>query len=226
MRALPSPLLVVTDRLANPVPSAGEGAPRVNARHLLLATIDAVLAGGAGWVWFRERDMDEASRRTLAIAVMIRVHAGGGTFSLGGDAALAAEIGADGVHLPGGTSGDAIRRARDLLPDGIVGTSAHILGEIEVAAKAGANYATLSPVFPTASKPGYGPALGTAALRAASAFGMPVIALGGITPINAGDCRDAGAAGIAVMGGVMRATDPARAAAAFLDGWAQRPDGP
>ena len=55
---------------------------------------------------------------------------------------------------------------------------------------------------------------------------MPVIALGGITPDQRGDCRDAGAAGIAVMGGLMRAADPARAAAAFLDGWAQRPAGP
>ena len=210
-----------------PSPAEGGGHSRtIDAQHQFTATIDAILGAGARWVWFRERDMDVASRRSLAIAVMARIHAKGGTFSLGGDADLAAEIGADGVHLPGGTTADAIRRARDLLPNGLVGVSAHTLGEVETAAKAGGDYATLSPIFATASKPGYGPALGTEALRAASAFGISVIALGGITSGNTGACRDAGAAGIAVMGGLMRSPEPARAAAAFLAAWSQRPEGP
>ena len=61
VRALPSPLLVVTDRMPTLLPLRGRVPGRVDARHPLIATIDAVLAGGARWVWFRERDMDEAS---------------------------------------------------------------------------------------------------------------------------------------------------------------------
>ncbi|MGC2415820.1 MAG: thiamine phosphate synthase, partial [Stellaceae bacterium] len=68
---------------------------------------------------------------------------------------------------------------------------------------------TLSPIFLTDSKPGYGPAAGLDALAAAArlSFG-PVIALGGIDEANAAACLAAGARGIAVMGGIMRAADP------------------
>ena len=75
--------------------------------------------------------------------------------------------------------------------------------------QAGADYVTASPVFVTASKPGYGPALGLDGLaRIVGRAPGPVVALGGITPQNAALCFEAGARGIAVMGEVMRATDP------------------
>ena len=50
------------------------------------------------------------------------------------------------------------------------------------AAGEGCDYATLSPIFVSASKPGYGPALGVGALRDAP---LPVYALGGVDPSNA-----------------------------------------
>ena len=100
--------------------------------------------------------------------------------------------------------GDALGSACQLL-----GVSGHSLADLRAASAAGADYATLSPIFSTASKPGYGPALGLENLRAASAIGLPVIALGGIGPEQASACIEAGAAGIAVMGAIMRADDPA-----------------
>ena len=70
---------------------------------------------------------------------------------------------------------------------------------------------TLSPIFLTGSKPGYGPALGLDALAAAACTAPgPIIALAGIGPDNAAQCLAAGARGIAVMGEIMRATDPER----------------
>jgi len=88
----------------------------------------------------------------------------------------------------------------------------------EVSASAGARFVTISPVAPTPTKPGYGPALGIDGVRAAAAAarGMPVFALGGVTPDNAADFLDAGADGIAVMGPVLRAADPAAVVAAYL----------
>lgn len=69
---------------------------------------------------------------------------------------------------------------------------------------------TLSPVWETASKPGYGPALGVEGLAAAVAAvpGLPVYALGGIGPGRVAACVEAGAVGVAVMGAVMGAVDP------------------
>jgi thiamine-phosphate pyrophosphorylase len=88
----------------------------------------------------------------------------------------------------------------------------HNLDELSAAAVGGARYATLSPIYPTRSKPGYGPPLGLAALaRMALAVPIPVYALGGVdSPARVRDCLDEGAAGVAVMGAIMRADDPAR----------------
>ena len=91
----------------------------------------------------------------------------------------------------------------------MIGVSAHIAAEAAALIAAGADYVTISPVFLTDSKPGYGPALGLDGLAAAVAAAKgPVVALAGITPANAASCLKAGAAGIAVMGEVMRAADP------------------
>ena len=74
------------------------------------------------------------------------------------------------------------------------------------------DYVTLSPVYPTLTKPGYGPALAPEA-AAELADGVPWLALGGIdTPARAAACATAGAQGIAVLGAVMRAPDPEQTA--------------
>ncbi|KMO17976.1 thiamine monophosphate synthase, partial [Methylobacterium indicum] len=98
----------------------------------------------------------------------------------------------------------AVAPARARLGRGaLLGVSAHSLAEVRAAREAGADYVTLSPIFLTASKPGYGPALGLAALGEATAL-MPVVALGGLDPTTAPSCRAVGAAAVAVMGLVMK----------------------
>lgn len=207
MTALPSPLLVVTDRHGHPRP--------------LVETVRAVLAGGARWIWFRDRDLARPERRALAGRLATLVRDAGGVLSIGADPDLAAEVGAGGVHLGGGSGRAAIVEARrGLGATALVGVSAHASRGVEEAAAGGADYVTLSPVFPTPSKPGYGPALGPDAVAEAARTGLPVIALGGIEAGTAAACREAGAAGIAVMGGLMRAADPAAAARALLTAWA------
>src|SRR6185295_10316753 len=71
------------------------------------------------------------------------------------------------------------RQAGEGWGGGLVGISAHSEDELAAAAAAGADYATFSPIFLTDSKPGYGPALGTAALAAATRTArLPIVALG------------------------------------------------
>ncbi len=191
------PLLVITDR-----GQAGAPLPEI---------AEALFQAGVRWLMLREKDLEAAARRELRCDLVARGVPFGATVTVNGDLAAAQAAGAAGLHLPTGGNLDAARRA--LGPDALLGASAHTLEEAMAAAAAGADYVTLSPVFESASKPGYGPALGPAGLGALVArLKVPVIALGGIGAANAGACLAAGAAGVAVMGAVMAAADPAAAA--------------
>lgn len=180
--------------------------------------VAAAIAGGCRWIMLREKDLSPAARMTLAQRLAVRAGAAGATLIVNDDLAAAA-VGA-GIHLPQGRLVATARRA--LGAEALIGVSAHSAAEAEAAALDGADYVTLSPVFPTASKPGYGPALTPAGLAdVAATLPIPVLALGGVSPGTAGQCRRAGAAGIAVMGGVMRAADPAAAMQELIAAWTE-----
>jgi thiamine-phosphate pyrophosphorylase len=201
-RAIPSPpLLVISDRSL--------------CRGDVIDVLAAAFRGGARWAMLREKDLPLDALRALARRLVAAAEPFGATVLINGDAELAIEIGAAGVHLPQGRS---VALARDLLgPEALIGVSVHSPEEAHAAQAAGADYATLSPVFVTESKPGYGPALGLVEFaRIAGDVEMPLVALAGIDAANAGGCIEAGAAGIAVMGGIMRAANPAAAAAALV----------
>jgi thiamine-phosphate pyrophosphorylase len=98
-----------------------------------------------------------------------------------------------------------------------LGVSIHTVTEAEAIDPALVDYVLAGPAFETASKPGYGPEIGRKGLaEIAHAARVPVLAIGGINAARLGDLVAAGAAGVAVMGGVMRATDPAREVAALI----------
>src|SRR3954469_5637429 len=186
------PLLVISDRR--------------QARRPLIEIAEAVFRGGCRWVSVREKDLAAEERRDLLARLLALGHRFGAVVTVHEDIETVIAAGADGVHLPGGAA-PAAARAR--LPKALIGASAHSPAEAASLLEAGADYVTLSPIFLTDSKPGYGPALGLEALRAASAAGAgPVIALAGIDENNAGECLAAGAKGVAVMGEVMRSADP------------------
>jgi thiamine-phosphate pyrophosphorylase len=161
---------------------------------------------------------DEQILLARSLLAMTRRH--GARLMLHGDAALAKLAGVDGVHLP--ASGNAAA-ARELLgPEKLIGLSIHTVTEAAAIDPAFADYAVAGPAFETPSKPGYGPEIGRKGLREmASAAQVPVLAIGGINAARIGEVIAAGCAGIAVMGGIMRAGDPAievRALSASLRG--------
>jgi thiamine monophosphate synthase len=98
----------------------------------------------------------------------------------------------------------------------VVGRSCHSPAEVARAAAEGCDHVFLSPVFPTPSKPGHGPALGTGGLAALAAGAPPAYALGGVRPADVAGCLAAGARGVAVMGPVMRDPSTVRAYLAHL----------
>ena len=219
--SLPAPpFLVITDRnqAVQPLPDLAE--------HLF--------ALGVRWLSLRDKDLPEPERVALGRALVARARPFSAVVTLHGDAAPALAAGAAGVHLPDG--GD-VARARALLGSrALIGVSAHDAAGVARASAAGADYATLSPVFASASKPGYGPCLGPGGLRqtagaAGGGPGLPVVALGGIEDAAAvAACLAAGAGGVAVMGTAMRDPDAvARLLAGFppaVAGGVRRDDPP
>ncbi|HEU5084948.1 MAG TPA: thiamine phosphate synthase [Acidimicrobiales bacterium] len=182
---------------------------RRQARQPLSDVVRAAVDAGCRAVLLRERDLPHAERTALAADLGAIVRAAGGVLLSAG----APLRGCDGVQLPRPGSTEAIG-----LPEGLVGRSCHDAAELAAAQSEGVRYATVSPIFATASKPGYGPALGLDALAALVAgTTLPVLALGGIeTPERVARCVGAGAHGVAVMGAVMRAEDPGRCTSALV----------
>ena len=192
------PLLVITD-------ARGTRSPVVD-------IVAEACAGGCRWVMVREKNLPRNELEELVMACRAAMCGTGATISVNTDTKVAVDCGV-GVHLP--RHGD-IAEARQRV-SGIIGISAHDQGEVLRARARGADYVTLSPVFKSPSKPGYGPVLGLSGLRRfAGADNLPIIALGGVDAGNAGDCVTVGAAGVAVMGAVMRARDPRWASAALV----------
>lgn len=199
MRLPVPPLLVISDRH--------------RARRPLEEVAAAVFAGGCRWFSLREKDLPPEERRALLTALVALGHRFAAIVTVHEDIEAAVAVGV-GIHLP---SGGDVAAARARLPAALIGSSAHSADETAALLRAGADYVTASPVFLTASKPGYGPALGLDGLaRIVARTPGPVVALGGITAQNAASCLRTGARGIAVMGEVMRSTDPRTAVECIL----------
>lgn len=128
---------------------------------------------------------------------------------------VAMALGADGVHLGGGSL--PVRDARRLVGDSmLVGCSVHSLGDALLAEAEGADYLVLGTIFETRSHPGWVPA-GLGLVREVSAaVRIPVIAIGGIDARNARSVMRAGADGVAVITAIQSAEDVAVATRELL----------
>ena len=119
-----------------------------------------------------------------------------------------------GVHL--GTGDLPVEEARELLgEDVLLGLSTHTAAQVASAGIRGADYVGFGPVFPTATK-GYTEGLGPEpAWIASQASGVPLFAIGGIDLENVSQLAEVGR--VAVSSALLRAEEPARAAAALRE---------
>jgi thiamine-phosphate pyrophosphorylase len=200
---IPSPpLLVITDREQSLLP--------------LEAVAEAVFKAGCRWLSLREKDLPPEERLALLKILVALGKKWNAAVTVHEDIEAARNSGAAGIHLPG--TGSPVKARKILGPNALIGISCHDIDDIARAEEEGADYVTLSPIFASASKPGALPlALDELADCAAKAI-VPVIALGGIGPREAGLCLEAGASGVAVVSAVMAATDPGLATSALLAG--------
>jgi thiamine-phosphate pyrophosphorylase len=188
---------------------------RHQARRSLVEIVGAALTVGCRWVSVREKDLPEEEQITLPRMLAPMVWRHGAKLTVHGEPKLAVAANADGVHLPAGS--DPIAARKLLGDDKLVGVSIHTVTEAESIDPAAVDYAVAGPTFETASKPGYGPEIGHRGLgEIARAARVPILAIGGISAVRAAEVLASGPAGIAVMGGVMRAADPAQEMRALL----------
>jgi thiamine monophosphate synthase len=163
----------------------------------LVRTVRECVDAGLRAVVVREHDLDPRHRHALVTALA----------AIDGLTVVSSRIpdaSAHGLHLAAHQPPPA---------DGSWGRSCHTRADVARAAGQGASWATLSPYAASASKPGHGPALPASAW---AGHPLPVLALAGIDATNAAAAVAAGAHGVAVMGAVMRAADPAAVVAALV----------
>ena len=194
---LPTPkqpiICYVTDRKSLAAGEAGAG---------VLGKIRAAIAAGVDWVQIREKDL--SAQELLGLARESVTAAGGARVIVNDRLDVALAAGAAGVHLGRESLG-----AREVVSwcrgghapaEFLVGVSCHSLAEAREAERAGAGYIFFGPVFDTPSKRGMGEPQGLARLgEICRVVKIPVLAIGGVSEENAGECIRAGAAGIAAI---------------------------
>ncbi len=198
---LPS-LWLVTDR-------------RVCADKTLDEVVSQAIEGGANVIQMREKDLPAAE--LFALGVRLRAVTKNRALILINDRVdVAQACGADGAQLP--ENGLPTSVARWVMGrHAVLGRSVHDVEAAKQAEADGADVVVVGPVFETGSKPNAKPC-GTETLREiAEAVPLPVIAIGGIKPENAGDVIRAGAAGVAVISAICAAEDPRAAAKALTE---------
>ncbi len=197
-------LLLITDRRACvvPLPSAVEAAL-------------AAVPPGVAAVQLREKDLGGRALAELARALLPLCRARQAPLLVNDRADVALALGLDGVHLARTSiePGDA----RKLLgPKALVGISCHSKADVQ-AALGSADYAALGPLFDTPSKREYGAPIGPGAIADALPIGVPLYALGGLTPERVAEVRQAH--GIAAIGAALGAADPGAATAKLWQAW-------
>ena len=196
-------LCYITDRSQFPGPESAR-------RKRLLRKIAEAAHAGVDFIQLREkdlpaRDLEELAREAMKVLLAARASGLGTRLLLNSRTDVALAAGAAGVHL----------RADDISPREVrrlctfaarhsplatrpflIGVSCHTVAEVARAAAAHADFAVFGPVF---EKEGKKARRGLELLRRACRERLPVLALGGVTLENAGQCLAAGAAGIAAI---------------------------
>ncbi|MEP7061736.1 MAG: thiamine phosphate synthase [Betaproteobacteria bacterium] len=194
--------------------------PDLDDTRELVARVQAAIDGGAQAIQYRNKSATARTRSEQALA-LANACRGRALFIVNDDAALAAHVGADGVHVGEGDGDVAIAR-RYVGAGAIVGVSCYDdLALANARASEGADYVAFGSFFASHVKPAARRA-DVALLGGARALGLPVVAIGGITSANAAPLFAAGADAVAVISDVFahpRIGDVTVAARRLVDAW-------
>ncbi len=173
----------------------------------LLEDARLALEAGVQILQYRNKQASPGQQQEEALALKRLCQQHGGLFIINDDAALAADVDADGVHL--GQKDPALGEARQLLgKNKIIGISCNNRFDYALAAQQqGADYVAFGRFFASRTKPGAPQAEVELLRRARSELELPVVAIGGITPDNGAELLEAGAQMLAVIHGIFGTPD-------------------
>ncbi|GAB3023130.1 thiamine phosphate synthase [Spirosoma pulveris] len=176
---------------------------------------------GADWIQLRLKNRAYADWKAVALETLAVCRQYNATLILNDNPLLAADIGADGVHL--GQEDMPVPEARALLGDKfIIGGTANTLETVLAHRRDGVNYVGLGPFRFTTTKEKLSPILGLqgyeqvlSALKH-QAISLPIIAIGGITLADVPALLATGVYGIALSSAITASADPAAQTRLFL----------
>ncbi len=177
----------------------------------------ACLAGGARILQWREKKADRTSLLCHCLGIASFKNHFDFLFIVNDDPHIAAEVGADGVHL--GQNDRSVEEARKIVGRSrLIGRSTHSLSEVKKALKEDIDYLALGAIFPTASKPTDHPVVGLDLLsKVAAMTDKPVVAIGGINRTNIVQTIQTGASACAMISALSQA-DNVEEEARFFSG--------
>lgn len=181
----------------------------------LLRKVQLALQGGARVLQYRNKIADAALQLRQASALRDLTREFDTTFIVNDDAALAAQVDADGVHL-GGEDG-SVAAARAVLGEAkLIGVSCYNRAPLALAAvQQGADYVAFGAFFPSSVKPEAVKAETPMLREARHEIHLPIVAIGGITQQNGAELIQAGADSLAVISALWDATDIEASARGF-----------
>lgn len=146
-----------------------------------------MIEGGARMIQLRDKLADDAHFRLSASICASICHWSQALFMVNDRAEIAAEVGADGVHL--GQEDMTPRKARQILgEESVIGLSTHNLEQFLEALDEPVNYIAFGPIFGTRTKANADPATGLEVLREVvkrlEGDHRPLVLIGGITLEN------------------------------------------
>ena len=181
----------------------------------LLRQVAEAIDGGAGIVQLREKHLGQADFLAEAERFVALCREKGAVSIINDNVDIAAQVGADGVHI--GQEDLEAGRARELLgPDKVIGVSAHSVAEALAAQAAGADYLGIGAAFATGTKADATPITRETIRAITAAADIPVVAIGGISRDNILELRDCGLDGVAVVSALFAQADVKAAAAELL----------
>lgn len=185
----------------------GDGPARAPGGLAVLDQVRGVLAGGCRVLQLRLKNLGDREAVALLREVLRECREAGALCLVNDRVDWALVTRADGVHL--GAEDLPIEAARQVLGRGfVIGATTRNREEIQTAARLGADYVGLGPVFPTQSKQLVVPTLGLASLeRIVTGSPLPVVAIGGVSRSNIEDVARTGVWGAAVIGDLLGGVD-------------------